>query len=271
MSFRFATPCHELSPLVKQYWAMDNVMEKGLSHSQRIIPTGLVELTIYLGDRPLRLREDSSVSDLSLLSGQQNTPYDLQVAGHVSVFSITFHPQGAQMFFDIPMDEILDQTVSLRHFQSEFIDHLEDDLYEASCFQERVQIMDLFLLKLLRLKQMGAELPRLMVVIGLIDRSRGMVSIETLAKKACLSRKQFERVFRAGVGISPKRFLRIIRLQHAIFRRQVESAVSLTSLAYECGYFDQSHMVNDFKQLTGLSPKQYFSACDPYSDYFLIR
>lgn len=270
MSFSFAAPCQTLNPLVKQYWALDNIMEKGKHHSQRIIPTGLIELTIYLGDKPIALRGDQAVSDPSFISGQQNMPYDLKVSGHVSVFSITFHPQGAQMFFDIPMDEIIDQTVSLRHLQSDFIHQVEDELYEASGFSERVQVMDRFLLKLLHLKQKRAELPRLVNVINQIDRTRGMVSIDSLAKRACLSRKQFERVFKSGVGISPKRFLRVVRLQHAIFRKQTENEVSLTRLAYDCGYYDQSHMINDFKYLTGMSPGQYFSECDPYSDYFLI-
>jgi len=269
MSFNFAAPCQTLSPLVKQYWALDNIMEKGKYHSQRIIPTGLIELTIYLEDKPLALHGGEAVSDPSFLSGQQNMPYDLKVSGHVSVFSITFHPQGAQMFFDIPMDEIIDQTVSLRHLQSDFIDQVEEDLYEAAGFSERVRVMDQFLIKLLHLKQKHTEIPRLMSVISQIDRTRGMISIDSLAKEACLSRKQFERVFKSGVGISPKRFLRIIRLQHAIFRKQTESGVSLTRLAYDCGYYDQSHMINDFKYLTGMSPRKYFSECDPYSDYFL--
>ena len=46
--------------------------------------------------------------------------------------------------------------------------------------------------------------------------------------------------------------------------------MSLTELAYDCGYYDQSHMINDFKLLTGMSPRQYFSDCDAYSDYFLL-
>ena len=270
MSFQISQPSLDLSAHVKQYWAMDNVMPGGQSHTQRIIPVGLVELTIYLGDKPLQLQDGQSASAPSLLTGQLSKPYDLVVSGTVSVFSITFHPQGAQMFFDIPMNEICDQTISLRHVQKDLVDRVETDLYEATSFSEKVTVMNLFLGHLLRAKKPRQELPRLMDSIRMIDQSMGLVDIDMLARRACLSRKQFERIFKAGVGISPKRFLRIIRFQHAIFKKQTLQKIPLTELAYECGYYDQSHMINDFKFFTGMSPKQYFSACDPYSDYFLL-
>lgn len=270
MPFNFAQPDQALSPFVKQYWALDNVMPHGLSHSQRIIPTGLMELTIYLGDKPISSDRGSVTSETSLLSGQQKTPYDLVVAGTVSVFSITFHPQGAQVFFNIPMEELYDQSVSLRSIQKDFVDQVEAELFEAPSFSDCVKIMNRFLWRLLTKNGAPEEQQRLKDSLTLIDRSLGIVDISTLAQKACLSRKQYERIFKSNVGVSPKRFLRIIRLQHALFKKQVNPKMSLTELAYDCGYYDQSHMINDFKLLTGMSPRQYFSACDAYSDYFLL-
>lgn len=270
MPFNFAQPAQALSPFVKQYWALSNVMPRGLNHTQRIIPTGLMELTIYLGDKPISSDRDSVTSETSLLSGQQNTPYDLVVAGTVTVFSITFHPQGAQVFFNTPMEELFDQSISLRSIQKDFVDKVETELYHAASFIERVGIMDQFLWRLLKKNGEPEAQPRLVDSLTRIDQSMGMVDINTLAKKACLSRKQYERIFKANVGVSPKRFLRIIRLQHALFKKQINPKMSLTELAYDCGYYDQSHMINDFKMLTGMSPRQYFSECDAYSDYFLL-
>jgi AraC-like DNA-binding protein len=270
MPFNFAQPTQALAPFVKQYWALDNVMPQGQSHTQRIIPTGLIELTIYLGDTPVSSDRDSISSEASLLNGQQSTPSDLVVAGSVSVFSITFHPQGAQVFFNIPMEELYDQTISLRSIQKDFVDQVESELYDAVSFSERVDIMNHFLWRLLKKNDEPSDLPRLVNSLTHIDQSMGMVDIATLAKNACLSRKQYERIFKSNVGVSPKRFLRIIRLQHALFKKQVNPKMSLTELAYDCGYYDQSHMINDFKLLTGMSPRQYFSDCDAYSDYFLL-
>jgi len=270
MPFNFAQPAQVLSPFVKQYWALDNVVPQGQKHIQRIIPTGLIELTIYLGDKPVSSDRASISSETSLLSGQQNTPYDLVVAGTVAVFSITFHPQGAQSFFNIPMDELYDQTISLRSIQKDFVDQVETELFEAPSFAHRVEIMNRFLWLLLKKNDKLREQPRLQDSLTYVDQSMGMVDINTLAKKACLSRKQYERIFKTNVGVSPKRFLRIIRLQHVLFKKQINPKTSLTELAYDCGYYDQSHMINDFKLLTGMSPKKYFSGRDAFSDYFLL-
>jgi AraC-like DNA-binding protein len=94
------------------------------------------------------------------------------------------------------------------------------------------------------------------------------VTIDSLAQMACLSRKQFERVFQDSVGTSPKRFLRTIRFQHAVDEKSRNQELNFTELTYKCGYYDQSHMTTDFRKLTGMTPKEYFSNCDPYSDYF---
>jgi AraC-like DNA-binding protein len=59
-----------------------------------------------------------------------------------------------------------------------------------------------------------------------------------------------------------------VRFQNALFERSQNARMSLTSLAYACGYYDQSHMVHDFKVLTGMTPKHFFEDCPPYSDYF---
>ena len=104
--------------------------------------------------------------------------------------------------------------------------------------------------------------------IQLIDQAKGEVGIESLASAACFGRKQYERVFSRYIGTTPKKFLRTIRLQHAIYLRSKDASVNLTDLTYISGYYDQSHMINDFQKLTGMTPTQYFSDCEPYSDYF---
>jgi AraC-like DNA-binding protein len=50
--------------------------------------------------------------------------------------------------------------------------------------------------------------------------------------------------------------------------KHCNKSINLTELAYTCGYYDQSHMINDYKLLSGKTPAQYFSECEPYSDYF---
>ncbi len=70
--------------------------------------------------------------------------------------------------------------------------------------------------------------------------------------------RQFERKFKQFSGFSPKLFSRIIRFQSAI-KKYDDKKMPLTEIAYECGYYDQSHFIHDFKEFSGYSPMQYFS------------
>ena len=60
----------------------------------------------------------------------------------------------------------------------------------------------------------------------------------------------------------------MVRLQQALHLKSTDKSRSLTKLAYDCGYYDQSHFINEFKMQTGYTPKQYFDNFDSYSDFF---
>lgn len=92
--------------------------------------------------------------------------------------------------------------------------------------------------------------------------------MDYLASHACFSRKQYERMFTENIGLTPKQFMRVVRFQYAIYRRSADKNLTLTSLAYECGYYDQSHMINEFREFSGVAPREFFASCEAMSDYF---
>ncbi|MDA3891702.1 MAG: helix-turn-helix domain-containing protein [Salinivirgaceae bacterium] len=268
MSFSFANPSHQLSPYVKQYWALESSAHHKSEHIQRMVPNGLMELMIYLGNRPETLDKNKGLTENTLISGQQKRYYDLKVSGNISLFSISFLPYGAMMFFDIPLNELYDKNIPLKYIIGNRIIHLEEKLFEAASFKEKTKIVDTFLKKQLHKNSKEYELQRIYKTVYEINKTRGLLNIETLAEKACLSRKQFERTFLDYIGSSPKQFLKIVRFQNAIFQKQKNHNMPLTELAHLCGYFDQAHMINEFKTLAGMTPRKYFTDCEPFSDYF---
>ena len=98
--------------------------------------------------------------------------------------------------------------------------------------------------------------------------SQPQIQISQLSEAACLSSKQFGRIFADYVGTTPKEFIRIVRMQRALFLLQRNPSVPFARLAYECGFSDQSHMIKEFKLFSGYTPVEYLSVCAPYSDYF---
>jgi len=184
------------------------------------------------------------------------------------LISISFQPYGAKLFFDIPSNEFFDQNIPLKYILKDKAFELESELYQTKTFEEKIIIVENFLKHQLQKRIKEYEVKRIMKSVALINQSKGIIDIETLSSSVCLCRKQYERIFAEYIGSSPRQFLRTVRFQNNLQEKQRNKNIQLTDLAYTYGYYDQSHMINDYKLLSGKTPTQYFSECEPYSDYF---
>jgi len=268
MNFRLIPPSPLLSPFVRHYWFLEMEASEGTGQPQRVVPNGYVELTFHFGDRLRKIKLIEDIQPGIIISGQKTDFFDVVPTGKTSMLSIQFYPHSAGLFFDIPISELANETLDLREIAGQEADELEDRLGNIQLLDNKVILIERFLTN--RLKRVEVyEWDRIAHNIALIGRHNGQISVEQLAGAACLSRKQHERVFKKMVGLSPKQFLKVIRFQYALLAHQQHPHESLTELAYRCGYYDQSHMINDFRDLSGITPGQYFNACEtPYSDYF---
>lgn len=267
MKYNFAYPSERLSPFVKNFWSIENQLSKGESYAHRIIPSGLPELILYIDHKPQST--DRNIEDRLLLNGQQNNYYDLLISENLNVFSILFQPQGVNLFFDIPFSELANQSLPLKYLNKKLADELEGRLSECSSFDRRVQIAESILIRQLYDNHKLYDFDRIDHTINTIMHSKAYVEIDSLAYDSCLSRKQFERIFMKQIGMSPRQYLKIVRFQSALLYKSQHQNVSLTQLSHMCGYYDQSHFINDFKKFTGLTPKAFFDEdCDPISDLF---
>lgn len=262
--FRIIKPASLLAPFVKHYWLLKTAGDSDAV--ARTVPTGMMNLIFHRGERLLSVH-DHVFHERSFLSGQEKTFADLAYTGQINMICVVFRPAGAKAFFNFPLDRIKDIRVTAgdlgdREFSAleKAITEMEDD---RSCFV----LIDQFLLKRLRYFP-EYNLQRMQTAIRLINA--GKVDVAGLAGAACLSRKQFTRVFSEHTGSNPKEFIRTIRFQKALHLLETsgDQPVSLTALAYECGYYDQSHLIKDFKDLSGYTPGEYLAICPPHSDYF---
>ena len=267
MPFRFSPASPDLAPFVRQYWALEDRRSHDTTHTEPLVPSGLVEIAFYLDAPPRAMSNRAELTERALITGQQTSPYDVTLAGNVSLFSITLSPLGAMRLLRVPQSELADRTVPLSALGVKTREVVER-LAEAPDFSMRVAIAEGFLRALVEKTESSRHDARIARSIMLASQSFGAADIGTLASAACLSVKQFERVFSAGVGIRPKTFMRVLRFQNAIHRHAIGDASSLAGLAHAAGYSDQSHMTADFKALSGLTPQRFFAICDSGSDYF---
>jgi AraC-like DNA-binding protein len=270
MFYSVYKPTEALRSFISFYWILEMDSSLALSAKQRIIPNGCVELIFHFGDRLNTLfpNQKPEQQPQSLISGQSTRYYDVEQSGKTGMLSILFKPHGARMFFDLPISEITNQNVDLTLLGRQFAPELTEKITLASDHETRISIIEAYLISKLRDQHLYNS-QRLARTIEIINHQKGLVSVSDLASVACLSQKQYNRIFYDYVGLHPKEFLKIVRLQYVFHHRSHFQNESFTELAYACGYYDQAHFVNDFKSLTGLTPKQCFAECNSESDYFL--
>ena len=201
----------------------------------------------------------------SFISGQSTGYVDLIQAGKVNMICVAFRPSGAKAFFPFMMNEINGESISVDALSCPDLRELEDRLQNTYDNEVCFRLIESFLLKRLYLSKEYNH-KRMAAVIGAVNG--GQADINILADISCLGYKQFNRVFTGYVGATPKEFLRVVRFQKALFLLQNQPDLNLTRLAYECGCYDQSHLIKEFKSFSGYTPSEYISTCAPYSDYF---
>lgn len=266
MNFRIIQPAASLSMYIKHYWFLE--MEACEAVGERIVPTGCVELTFHFADHLIQRKLTDEIQPGIVICGQKTGFFDVLPTGKISMLSVQFFSHSASLFFDLPINELTNETLDLKDIIGAPARELEEQLNNLSTLEDKIKHIESFLLFRLSRKT-EYSWNRISHNINLINQFNGLITTDQLASEACLSRKQHDRIFKQMVGLSPKQFLKVIRFQYTLYAHQQYPSESLTELAYRCGFYDQSHMINDFHEMSGITPKQYFNDCiNPASDYF---
>ncbi len=262
-TYRVIKPSALLASFIKNYWILK--IDNSEPVTERTIPIGCIHLTFHRG-RQLFSLTAKDFQPKTFICGQTTFYADVQSTGYLDMISVTFQPQAAKIFFQIPVNQFYNKNISvedtddieLKDLGKRIADTQDDNL--CICFIE-----DFLIRRLCNFSEYN--LSRITAAVDKIN-AQSKIFINELSDLTCLSNKQFGRVFSEYIGINPKEFIRIIRLQRALFMLQKSSNDNYAQLAFDCGFYDQSHLIKEFKEFSGYTPNEYLAICDPYSDYF---
>jgi AraC-like DNA-binding protein len=214
-------------------------------------------LNFELGVPPVLNHRLYKVSDTVWIGGAQTSfPGDMQVlAGNLS-FAIFFQPGGWSKLFAVPMREITNRLYDAPLVVGACVRDLWNRLGECSSFQQRVTVVEKFLLG--RIPRTTID-DRVASAATYIFNRRGIVSLPGLAHQAGMGLRQFERRFQPETGSSPKVFARVARFQSALDAKLASPKRAWLDIAHSFGYYDQMHMIHDFEILANNSPSQLIS------------
>jgi AraC-like DNA-binding protein len=190
------------------------------------------------------------------LSTQYNG--DMYFNGSYSFFEIIFRPNGYYKIFEIPSDKSINQILDADDIFDFRVKLFYEQLCEAADFQEMAILANGFLSSYLKKQKSFEYKDAITSFSNIILRRRGLVNIKSMAYDANMSLKNFERHFTEQVGLSPKLFGCVARFNHALSLKLKNPEENWTSIALESGYFDQMHLIKDFKRFYGNAPSIFF-------------
>ena len=176
------------------------------------------------------------------------------VASQSITVGIRFKPGGGVAFFRLPLHELTDTTLDLHTLWGYTTHDLIEQLTEATTAHQKIAYLEAFLLH--RLHQLPSLDHTVQSAIAAVRKAHGDISITTLRTDLSLSERQLERTFRQHTGLTPRQFTRLTRFRQVV-RLLHQPALPLTDVAYRAGYYDQAHFIHDFKDLAGLTPRDY--------------
>lgn len=213
-------------------------------------------------DRPLVERSARAV----IVGLQTHRRVRLHITGTVESFVIFFQPTALHHLFSLPMHELTNTDHDARGVLGSWVHELEERLRESRSFEKRILIANAFFLR--RCSALPSPDGITAAAMSILYR-RGSVQIPALAQRAGMSTRQFERRFTHEIGLTPKLYGRIARFESALESKALSTADTWTNVANRLGYFDQMHMIKDFKEFSGEIPTSLLAQLETNLDTHL--
>lgn len=191
--------------------------------------------------------------------------------GKYAFLQIIFKPHGFHTLFNSPPLEITDKIVWSEDIFNSDIKLLHEQLHEAESVTAMSEMINRFLIQYLNKKRRVDYKDRITVAANLITKSGGLVSIDMLAEYTCMSTRNFERIFINETGMSPKQLCCISRFNKALELKLSYPAIKWTSIAHQSGYFDQMHLIKDFKRFCGSAPSSLLKDVPLLEENYISR
>lgn len=255
----------ELTGIVRCIWHLSGDASE-MAGAEPALPDGSPEFIVNLGE-PFEYAADDGQPvrqpDVFLV-GQITRPWRVQPTGRVELIAARFEAHGASLLYQ-PMRDLTDRWREFDAFAGKPVAALVEALSQTKSIQERGTHLCVALAQLR--SQAPPPDPRVEAAVRAIRATNGNVVLDELAEGLGLTLRTLQRRFASNVGITPKMLVRIVRFQR-VFQMVRQEPASLAGVAAECGYFDQSHMVRDFRDFAGEAPAKLLSAMPEFTAFF---
>jgi AraC-like DNA-binding protein len=190
-----------------------------------------------------------------VLYGQFSEVTNRMIGRNFLVLQIVFKPGALYRLTGIPANELSNRYLDAEIYFSTQIRFVNEQIAAATDYNAMLAIVTDFVRSLIK----QVKKSKLLIddaCLQLLHNSNKL-TVQDIAREACLSTKQLERKFKERTGVNPKLFERIIRFDKAFRLRNARTDFDWLRIAVECNYHDYQHLTKEYKDFTGLTPTAF--------------
>jgi AraC-like DNA-binding protein len=269
MQYVHRRPAAPLDAFVELLWVYRN--EARPRRLERILPRGAAQLIVNLAEDQTRLYRTAAPGTAVVLPGTIFTGVStrfqiIDTDEQQYVAGATFKPGGALPFVALPADAFCDASVSVDVLWGRRpAARLREQLLAASSLEATLDLLERALLAAWRDR---VRHPAVAFALAAFERRPSLPRIAAVTDAISLSPKRFIERFKAEVGVTPKRYCRLLRFQRAVSgAHRAVAPTDWARLAVACGYFDQAHFIHEFRDFSGLTPTAYEAARTSFQNH----
>lgn len=234
--YREFAPPDRLKQYVECFWTV----ELGSSLSEYpVLPDGCVDI-VY---------SPSVTRELQLVGVMTSARRFALSAGQFQ-FGVRFRAAMSQAFLPLPGPDTLDQSIALSDIWGADARRLTEQILEAQSPRQCIGLIEARLAN-------PSDVTLVQRLCSSIVQAAGQVRVDDLAFQAGLSSRQLRRLFIEQLGLSPKHFCRVIRFRNSLSRLSERGHADWVQMALDCGYYDQAHFINEFREFSGYTPGEF--------------
>lgn len=220
-------------------------------------PRTIVDV-LFLFSGQIRIAfEDSPAFQLNpcTLVGQFDKNYRILISGKkIRLLNVRFRPNAIYPLTRTPMQTAFNNQVPLAEIISDDMSLLYEKLAEGFSTDDSIELVEAFLIK--HYREISRH-HRLEFALALIERHRGLISVQNLREQLQVSYKSLDRWFLNYIGLTPKRFTQLTRFKNILQELDSQTDPDWMQFVSDYNFFDQAHFIKEFRQFAGVSPTMY--------------
>jgi len=243
-------PCRPLQRFIYCYWVSPvepGYISLSMDREEIVVPDGCMDIIYDIDNATLQYS--------SIVVGIAQRPITVSsFKKDIQTYGVRFYPAGAYPFFRLPLYEFADSWVMFDAVLKKSELDITEILMSSFDLNRKLEWLNSYFLKIY------SNVEQNNLVMNTLDRiiaSGGAISIRELARSEAVSERHLTRLFRQWIGQPPKTFSRVVRFQIMLEMLQREKMMNAAKLSAQCGYYEQSHFISEFKTFSGKLPSDY--------------